>query len=116
MRQSGTNHPGSIYFTIEAGSERSGGVVDRTGADVAAWVADFLRNAAHADVLGKLARSGASERHAFIIVPAFSTGPNLPRDAQQARPDVGPDLLNNLVVGTGVDPVTYRFSGDRSAN
>ena len=25
-------------------------------------------------------------------------------------------LVLRVVVGTGVDPVTYRFSGDRSAN
>ncbi len=26
------------------------------------------------------------------------------------------DLVFTMVVGTGVDPVTYRFSGGRSAN
>ena len=32
------------------------------------------------------------------------------------RPFWGRPGVHNLVVGTGVDPVTYRFSGGRSAN
>ena len=34
----------------------------------------------------------------------------------QARPEMWSDLVIRLVVGTGVDPVTFRFSGGRSAN
>jgi hypothetical protein len=40
----------------------------------------------------------------------------IPENDQQVRPGTRPDLLVLLVVGTGVDPVTFRFSGGRSAN
>ncbi len=73
--QSGTDFPGSIYLTIERSPERTGGVVDSTGSAVPDWVRDFLLDPHQSDVLGKLARSGASERHAFILVPGFSIAP-----------------------------------------
>lgn len=73
--QSGTSFPGSIYLTIARPIERTGGVVDRTGSAVAEWVGEFLSDSHQSDVLHKLHRSGASERHAFILVPAFSIAP-----------------------------------------
>ncbi len=73
--QSGTDFPGSIYLTIERSPERTGGVVDSTGSAVPDWVRDFLLDPHRSDVLGKLARSGATERHAFILVPGFSIAP-----------------------------------------
>ncbi len=73
--QSGTEYPGSIYFSVQRSPELTGGMVDETGAAVPGWVRDFLLDPHQADVLGKLARSGADERHAFILLPGFTTAP-----------------------------------------
>ena len=95
--QSGTNFPGSIYFTIEQPHERTSGVVDSTGNAVPGWVRDFLLDPDQSDVLGKLARSGASERHAFILVPGLTSAPfgvvdMLGRDEDDVVPTAAPDL------------------------
>jgi hypothetical protein len=95
--QSSTDFPGSIYLTIERSPERTGGVVDSTGSAVTQWVRDFLMDPHQSDVLGKLERSGASERHAFILVPAFSLAPfgvvdMLWRDERHAVPTAPPHL------------------------
>ncbi|MFK5584155.1 hypothetical protein [Serinicoccus sp. LYQ131] len=95
--QSSTDFPGSIYLTIEQSPERTGGVVDSTGSAVPRWVRDFLLDPHQSDVLGKLERSGASERHAFILVPGFSIAPfgvvdMLWRDDRSAVPTTRPHL------------------------
>jgi hypothetical protein len=95
--QSGTDFPASIYLTIEQPGERTGGVVDGTGSAVPAWVQDLLLDPHQSDVLAKLARSGANERHAFILVPAFSSAPfgvvdMLRRDVNDVVPKTPPDL------------------------
>lgn len=104
--QSGTNFAGSIYFTIEQPCDRAGGVVDSTGSAVPGWVRDFLLDPHLSDVLGKLARSGASERHAFILVPGLTSAPfgvvdMLWRDEDDVVPTAAPDLL---------DQVTHRLA------
>ncbi len=38
-------------------------------------MAEFLRAPKRRDVLDKLARSGRSERHAFILLPGFAEAP-----------------------------------------
>jgi hypothetical protein len=55
---------GKVYL----GMEGIGGGVDSQGAAVPAWVGEFLRDSAHRDVLYKLQRSGAMERHVFVFV------------------------------------------------
>lgn len=45
-----------------------GGAVDETGSAVPRWISEFLRNPARVDVLGKLQRSGARQRYAFVLV------------------------------------------------
>jgi hypothetical protein len=45
----------------------TGGAVDSQGTAVPGWVGQFLRDPDQADVLGKLQRSDAAERHAFIF-------------------------------------------------
>lgn len=45
-----------------------GGPVDVKGSTVPEWVSDFLRNPEQKDVLDKLARSGAQECQAFVLV------------------------------------------------
>jgi hypothetical protein len=46
----------------------TGGAVDTQGTAVPGWVSQFLRDPDQEDVLGKLQRSDAAERHAFIFV------------------------------------------------
>jgi hypothetical protein len=46
----------------------AGGAVDDHGRALPAWVGEFLRDPSRQDVLRKLQRSGAPERHAFLIV------------------------------------------------
>lgn len=99
--QSATSFPGSIYLTIEQPDERTGGVVDSTGSAVPTWVRDFLLNSHQSDVLSKLDRSGASERHVVILVPGFSTAPfgvvdMLWRDQDDVVPTTPPDLPDQV--------------------
>lgn len=95
--QSSTDFPGSIYLTIERSPERTGGLVESTGSAVPGWVRDFLLNPRQSDVLGKLERSDAPERHVFILVPGFSTAPfgvvdMLWQDARSTVPTTRPHL------------------------
>lgn len=99
--QSGTDFPGSIYLTIEQPHERTGGLVDSTGSAIRGWVRDFLLDPHQNDVLAKLARSGASERHAFILVPAFTSAPfgvvdMLWRDVDDVVPTTSPVLPDQV--------------------
>lgn len=73
--QGGTDFPGSIYLTVELPPERSGGMVAESGDAAAEWIGQFLRESRQADVLDKLNLSGADERHAFVILPGFTTAP-----------------------------------------
>ena len=69
--QSGTEFPGSIYLTVDLPLERSAGMVADNGDAAAEWVGDSLPE----DVVSKLRRSGAEERHAFVILPPLTTAP-----------------------------------------
>ncbi len=71
--QSGTDHPGSIYTTIELPIERSGGIVADTGDALGDWLGEFLVDEDRQDVRGKLRASALPERHVFVIVPGFAT-------------------------------------------
>lgn len=73
--RSGTHHPGSIYVSISIPSERAGGMVPANDDPLATWLGDFLRGSNRTDVLQKLQRSGAAERHAFVLLPGFTTAP-----------------------------------------
>ncbi|MFI5849361.1 hypothetical protein ACIA8B_14830 [Micromonospora chalcea] len=73
--QGGTQFPGSIYPTIQLPDEKSGGMVADTGDALASWFSDWLPEPDQADNLQKLARSGAPERHLFVLFPGFTTAP-----------------------------------------
>ncbi len=51
-----------------------GGVIDKSGSSIPEWIGDFLRKPSKRDVLSKLERSRAIERHVFVIV-SFSGAP-----------------------------------------
>lgn len=74
-RNGPTAFPGVIYLSIERPDDRVGRLVRAAGDPASAWIGDFLHEAARTDVLSKLRRSGAAQRHAFVIVPTFSTVP-----------------------------------------
>lgn len=65
MHASCYQHPGvgKVYLTMPG----TGGAVDQYGMALPGWVGEFLRAPAQEDVLGKLQRSGAPDRHAFLI-------------------------------------------------
>jgi hypothetical protein len=94
--QSGTDFPGSVYFTIDLPLEQSAGFVAHNGDAIADWVGRYLAESQQADVLAKLARSRAQERHAFVLIPGFTTAPfavsELLMRSQPAPPRVAPSL------------------------
>lgn len=55
---------GKVVLTMTG----TGGAADSQGTVVPGWVGQFLHHAAQKDVLCKLQRSNAAERHAFIFV------------------------------------------------
>ena len=72
-------------------------MVDGTASAVPGWVRDLLLDPHQSDVLGELARSGTSERHAFILVPGYSIAhfgvvDMLWRDQHEAVPKMSPQL------------------------
>lgn len=70
----GTDFPGSVYPLIDQPLERKAGFVAPTGDAIAEWIGGYLQSERASD-LAKLARSGADERHAFVLVPMFTTEP-----------------------------------------
>ena len=70
-----TDFPGSIYPLIDQSTLNGLGSTEFPRTSLPSWVGDFLREPRRADNLAKLALSGVSRRHVFIIVPAFSTAP-----------------------------------------
>ncbi|MGH7931108.1 MAG: hypothetical protein ACREQV_25325 [Candidatus Binatia bacterium] len=77
--QSGTDRPGGVYLTIELPAEQSGGAVPSQGDSIAEWIGTFLHEPQQHDVLNKLHRSGAGQRHAFVFCLdlLFRRGPYL---------------------------------------
>lgn len=106
--QYGTDYPGSIYVTIKLPHERVGEMVSDSGDPVAKWVGEYLRAPERRDVLSKLHRSGATDRHAFIILPGFTTAPFVVADLfmrsdpplPTESPDLPPEVTHVWVVST----------------
>lgn len=73
--QGPTDYPGSVYLTVELPSERSGGMVADTGDALATWLSEWTHESHQDDNRRKLASSGATERHLFILVSGFTTAP-----------------------------------------
>lgn len=80
---------------VHLGMTGGGGWVDTSGVSVPGWIRDFLLAPQRADVLSKLGRSGASERHVFVPV-AFGGVPRAVESYLCARtqelPATAPDL------------------------
>ena len=116
--QGDTDFPGSIYITVDLDMERSGGFVAETTDAVARWFGEFLGEAELADVRGKLDRSRASERHAFLILPGFARAPfsvsdPLMRDGAPSpteAPNLPPEITHVWVVSTWSTGAGFRWS------
>jgi hypothetical protein len=59
---------------VELGLPGIGGAVDQRGAAVPDWISGLLRDPKYRDVLDKLERSGAANKHAFVFV-GFAEAP-----------------------------------------
>jgi hypothetical protein len=94
--QSGTDYPGSIYPMPEQTFDKTTGYAASTGDALADWVGDWLRDPVRSDNLTKLGRSGAAERHIFIVLPAMADTPfrvtELFVRSDAPLPTIAPDL------------------------
>jgi hypothetical protein len=105
---------GRVYLTMPG----IGGAVDEHGVAVPQWVGDFLRDSARRDVLSKLQRSGAPDRHAFLIVTFTGVpwevesylGGNLKHLPTQT-PDL-PEPVTGVWVVSGMGRRGLRWDGD----
>jgi hypothetical protein len=101
-RQHGTDFPGSIYVQPDLPNEQVAAFMADTGDAVADWLGVFLHDDAREDVREKLARSGAAERHAFVVVSGLSglpltiAGPLLEHEVlpPTAAPDLPPEVTD----------------------
>ena len=95
---------GKVHLTLPG----TGGAVDGDGSALPGWVGDFLRDPTRQDVLRKLQRAPAPERHVFVIVTfvgapwlveSYLTG-DLDRVPVQA-PNLPPPVTGVWVVAGG---------------
>lgn len=120
-RQSGTGHPGSIYVTLELPPDKAGGTVPSSGNPLAVWIGDWLVEPAQADNPRKLGRSGAGERHLFVIVPGFTTAPAAAADLlilpgapmPEIAPSLPPEVTHIWAMSTWSTADGFRWSPDR---
>jgi hypothetical protein len=75
LLQNTTSFPGSVYPTVDEGPEKTGGYVPQSGDPLAEWLGRWVADPAREDNILKLARSGAAERHLFVVVPPFVDAP-----------------------------------------
>jgi hypothetical protein len=74
-RQSPTDRPGSIYIMPPQRLEQMGGSSPVNGDRLFAWLSTWIPDPSRTDNLRKLARSGAADRHLFVLVPGFNEAP-----------------------------------------
>ena len=70
--QSPTDFPGSIYIMPPERLPQMGGYSPITGDSLATWLSEWIPDPSRADNLRKLARSGAQERHLYVLLPGFN--------------------------------------------
>lgn len=116
--QSGTDFPGSIYVMLDMPAQQVAGYASEAADELAQWLGNFLASDGRADVRAKLARSGAAERHAFVIVSQLSGAPFAVTDLlirdDPPMPKVAPDLSAEVTdvwaVSTWDRGVGFRWS------
>ena len=76
-------------------------MVPQTGDVLAEWLGDWMRRPEQAHNLEKLTRSGAEERHLFVLLPGFSDAPFgvvvLLMQEDPPLPTVAPDLPPEVI-------------------
>ncbi len=91
-----TDYPGSIYVMPPERLSEMGGYSPITGDSLAMWLSEWVPDPSRADNLRKLTRSGASERHLFVLLPGFNSAPFAVNDLLMAPnaplPTVAPTL------------------------
>ena len=110
--------PGSIYVQPDLPNEQVAAFMASTGDALAKWLADFLREPAQTDVRTKLMRSGAAERHAFVVVSGLSgapftvTGLLIAKDAVDpvAAPVLPPEITHVWAVSPWDSGLCFRWS------
>jgi hypothetical protein len=116
--QSSTEFPGSIYVLLDFPVDQIVGFMADTGDALAAWLGDFLHDESRADLRQKLARSGAAERHAFVIISGLSgvsfsvTGLLIANDAPLplVAPSLPPEVTDVWTASTWDSGVGFRWS------
>jgi hypothetical protein len=120
LYQGGTSFPGCVYLLPQQESERTGGAVPTEGGPLLEWIADWLARPDQAHNLEKLARSGAEERHIFLILPGFAearfpvVGYLTEDDAYPptADPDLPPEVTHVWIASTWAGGHGMRWSPD----
>lgn len=115
--QNPTKYSRSVYVQPRLPLEQVAAFMD-TGEALADWLGDFLCDDTQADVRQKLARSGAAERHAFVIlvglsgVPFSAAGLLIADDAPlpTVTPDVPPEVTDAWAVSVWASGVGFRWS------
>ena len=116
--QSNTEFPGSIYVFLDLPADQTAGFVPDTGDALAAWLGDFVHDDSRADLRQKLARSGAAERHAFVIVSGLSGVSFVVADLLMVNdaphplvpPKLPPEVTDVWAVSTWASGVGFRWS------
>jgi hypothetical protein len=112
-----TSYPGSVYRTIEEPLEHRAGFVTADGNPLAEWTGRFLADSKQADVLRKLKLASVVARHAFVVVPGFTTAPFAVRDLlwrndaplPTADPELPAPLTHAWVASTWSSGVGFRW-------
>jgi hypothetical protein len=73
--QGPTSFPGSVYFTIDLPTDRSGGWVQETGDALAEWLSVWTSDPEQGHNIDKLRRARTEERHLFVLFPGFTQAP-----------------------------------------
>lgn len=113
IQSAGTNYPGSVYVELDQPLERKAGFVAETGDAIAEWIGGYLQSERASD-LAKLARSGAPERHAFVLVPMFTTEPFAISELvmrSEARLPTKPPRLPDEVTHVWIVGMAYDVAG-----
>jgi hypothetical protein len=122
-RQWQTAHPGSIYVMPERpGGPAAGYLLADNGDPLANWLSRWIADPApnQSGNLAKLANSGASERHLFILVPGFTVAPDpipdllIEPDAPlpQVAPTLPPEITHLWAMSTWNSGDGFRWSAD----
>lgn len=110
VERAGDRTPGAIFPLIDEPDDKSGGVVPANADVLVDWIERWICASERADNVRKLSRSGAAERHLFVILPGFSSAPwdvsaclMWPEVALPTRPPLLPTAITHLWAMSGWD-------------